>query len=516
MKKKVLAGLLALTMVLGAGAPVTEFIGLDNSISASAADTDYKRELKDDGTVRITKYTGKATDVVIPETLGGRTVTEIGNGCFYDNKNIKSVTMPDTIKIVDDGAFRECLNLESVTLPKNLLLIGDYTFSYCKKLKNITIPNTVKEIKGGAFRYCTSLTSFNIPDSVTNLGSYFLGGCTNLETVSIGKGAKYIPTGAFSDCTKLKSVDILSNINYVDTHAFGNCKSLLSIELPNSVTGIYGGAFAGCSSLTEIDIPKNVTIISWDAFRECSKLNKVTLHEGLKEIDDGAFIKCPELKEITIPKSVKTLYILLNTPFSISTKIYCYKDSEAEKYAMKYGNDYELLHEHTYTEKVTTPATCTADGEKTYTCSVCGDKYTEKIPALGHSYQTSVVKPTYSAKGYTLHKCKNCGDSYKDNYTAQKTVGRVSTKKSSKTSSAIRLNWNKVSDASGYRIYQYDSASKKWKSIKTINGGSKLTYRVSKLKANKTYKFKVKAYVRSSGKVYWGSASPVVSVKTKK
>ena len=41
---------------------------------------------------------------------------------------------------------------------------------------------------------------------------------------------------------------------------------------------------------------------------------------------------------------------------------------------------------HSYTSKVTTAATCTASGVRTYTCSLCADSYTELIPATGHSY----------------------------------------------------------------------------------------------------------------------------------
>ena len=40
----------------------------------------------------------------------------------------------------------------------------------------------------------------------------------------------------------------------------------------------------------------------------------------------------------------------------------------------------EPPHTHSYTAKVTTDATCTADGVKTFTCT-CGDTYTESIPA---------------------------------------------------------------------------------------------------------------------------------------
>lgn len=55
---------------------------------------------------------------------------------------------------------------------------------------------------------------------------------------------------------------------------------------------------------------------------------------------------------------------------------------------------------HTYSSKVTTAATCGKAGVKTYTCSVCGDSYTEVIPATGkHVYDDD-----YDAD------CNVCGD----------------------------------------------------------------------------------------------------------
>ncbi len=46
-------------------------------------------------------------------------------------------------------------------------------------------------------------------------------------------------------------------------------------------------------------------------------------------------------------------------------------------------------HTHSYTSEITTPATCTTAGTRTYTCS-CGDTYTEAIPAIGHTYVDGV------------------------------------------------------------------------------------------------------------------------------
>ncbi len=44
-------------------------------------------------------------------------------------------------------------------------------------------------------------------------------------------------------------------------------------------------------------------------------------------------------------------------------------------------------HTHNETEEITRPATCTEPGEKTYTCSICGESRTETIPAEGHHYE---------------------------------------------------------------------------------------------------------------------------------
>ena len=74
--------------------------------------------------------------------------------------------------------------------------------------------------------------------------------------------------------------------------------------------------------------------------------------------------------------------------------------------------------EHSYASKVTTAATCTASGIKTYTCSYCGYQYTETIPAGGHSYSSKVTAATCTGKGYTTYTCKTCGDTYKANETA--------------------------------------------------------------------------------------------------
>ncbi|MCD8108650.1 MAG: cadherin-like beta sandwich domain-containing protein, partial [Clostridiales bacterium] len=61
---------------------------------------------------------------------------------------------------------------------------------------------------------------------------------------------------------------------------------------------------------------------------------------------------------------------------------------------------------------VTRAATCTETGMMTYTCTACGDLYTEVIEATGHSYEAVITEPTCTENGYTTYTCSVCGDKY--------------------------------------------------------------------------------------------------------
>ena len=59
-------------------------------------------------------------------------------------------------------------------------------------------------------------------------------------------------------------------------------------------------------------------------------------------------------------------------------------------------------HTHSYTSTVTTKATCTKAGVKTFKCS-CGASYTESIPATGHNWKSTTVHhdPVYGTRDIT-------------------------------------------------------------------------------------------------------------------
>ena len=73
-------------------------------------------------------------------------------------------------------------------------------------------------------------------------------------------------------------------------------------------------------------------------------------------------------------------------------------------------------HVHSYTSEVVAEASCTAEGQKRFSCT-CGESYTESTEKLPHSYQSTLKEPTCLNGGYTTHTCAVCEDSYVDTMT---------------------------------------------------------------------------------------------------
>ena len=96
---------------------------------------DYTYEITTDGNVRILAYDGSEADVVVPATLGGRDVTEIGNSArtvFDANAAIRSITFPDTLKEMSGlPLFRECENLETITIPASVIGMNFNSVATC-------------------------------------------------------------------------------------------------------------------------------------------------------------------------------------------------------------------------------------------------------------------------------------------------------------------------------------------------------------------------------------------------
>ena len=114
----------------------------------------------------------RITQLVIPNTVWGMTVTSIGTEAFKD-AGLTSVVFPDSIKSIGQGAFFRN-QITSVAFPNGITSIGIGAFSN-NRLINVVIPDSVTYIGEAAF-FQNNLRNVIIPDSITSIGdsTFFL------------------------------------------------------------------------------------------------------------------------------------------------------------------------------------------------------------------------------------------------------------------------------------------------------------------------------------------------------
>ena len=160
------------------------------------------------------------------------------------------------------------------SIPNLVTNIEKWAFEGCRNLKSITIPNTIDEIELGTFAR-SGLSSIKIPNSVTSIGNRAFIGCADLTFVSIPDSVKTIGIETFSECGGITSVAIPNSVACIEKGTFNQCRNLISVTIPNSVTHIGHWAFSGCSSLTYITIPNSVTSFGTSVFGDCKFLIEI-------------------------------------------------------------------------------------------------------------------------------------------------------------------------------------------------------------------------------------------------
>ena len=309
MKKRILSLVLTLVMLLS----VSPLGALNLTASAETlTDGDFEYSVVNNEAT-ITDYTGSATNLTIPDILGGNKVTHIGDSAFAFCTALQSIEIPDSVTTIGGEAFWHCAALTSITIPDSVTTIGDMAFSFCATLKSVAVGNSVTEIVNTMFRYCTALESISV-DANNNYyssvdGVLFNKDLTTLICYPAGKeDASYtipdsvteIYSSAFWICTALESVTIGNSVTYIGGYAFDDCTALKSITIPNSVTEIGYSAFSGCTAIESIEIPDSVTSIGAYAFDGCTALKSVTMGNCVTSVADMAFYGCTSLVGVYI------------------------------------------------------------------------------------------------------------------------------------------------------------------------------------------------------------------------
>lgn len=321
-----------------------------------------------------------------------------------------------------------------------------------------------------------------------------------------------------------------------------------AVVIPSQLDGhpvkeIYIYAFATNTTLRSVTIPDGVLAIDGGAFDSCTSLSTVSIPDSVEYIGNYAFCYCPELKIVTIPKSVKTVGNFAfgygvnastgeETRFPDDIKLKCYPGTAGEKYAKDNGIDLELIinvgkvkaagySSSTSTVTIKWDKAENATGYRVYKYDAEKKKWISVKDVSGSTNSCKFTKLKagttykYKVKAFNKTNGKTVWGAASDTITTATCPSKPTINKVSKSKTAVRVYWKKVTGASGYKLQQYDSAAKKWKTVTTLKS-TETNYKVTGLTPNTAYKFRIQAYKNAGGQKAFSSWSATKKATTKK
>lgn len=167
----------------------------------------------------LTDYDGTDTEVIIPDYLG---VYTIGSDVFQGHEALKSVHLPDTVRVIRDDTFKGCTALTEINLSRALLSIGSDAFAGCSKLTATCYAGSYAEMycaENGIPRKMLYGNVLTFPGSLRTVGDEAFSG-SSAEEVTLPDGLLSIGSRAFSDCENLLIIRFPASVTEIAEDAF--------------------------------------------------------------------------------------------------------------------------------------------------------------------------------------------------------------------------------------------------------------------------------------------------------
>lgn len=240
----------------------------------------------------------------IYKIIVGEGITSIGANAFHNMIYLTEVSLPSTLEEIGSGCFYGCRNLKSIEIPQSVICLGEKDtenryamFEYCSSLEEVIIPvnGELKYIEAGAFYESGTLNgmSIYIPERVEEIGWAALDGMfSNIEVAENNKNY----------CSKdgvLYSKDMSTLISYP------MLKKSESFIVPDTVTKIesralhvFGAAYFDSSThqstkTVKLYIPDSVEEMGEDALRTEMNIEVYfagTESEWNRYVDNGSIV----------------------------------------------------------------------------------------------------------------------------------------------------------------------------------------------------------------------------------
>lgn len=321
------------------------------------------------GELRLVDTWHSRDELVVPEEVGGRPVTAIGEEAFCSTRlerivlpstlrsigrrafakrwHLACVVIPASVTAIDETAFEEaeevCLCVQEGScahrfarkkglpfafeeppleiFPEDNLVIGDYLCGlredgsltireYRGSAQRLTVPpelagRAVKRIGWGAFRRCRSLVEVEVAQGVEEMGPLAFERCTRLRRVSLPADMWVVGPGCFRYCTALEEARMPQELREIPFMCFDMCRSLRAVALPEKLRQIGRYAFHRCTQLRELSLPDTVETINLLSFGRCSALERINMPRSLQYVGPGAFLGCRRLPVPELPEDTE-------------------------------------------------------------------------------------------------------------------------------------------------------------------------------------------------------------------
>ncbi len=310
-----------------------------------------------DGTAEVVGFTAGITEIIIPESIGAYSVTNIADSIFA-NSSITSIHIPSSVQKIGAYAFNNCGALVSVELNEGLEEIGMYAFERCNDIQKLVVPLSVSKIGYRAlFPYDCSIHYHY--DAISNIyikatskpsgwdDNFMCNACQNAfwgfdkfveqdgilfalnknktaEAVCITEAfATLVIPNTVDDCNVIGiaprafigykgDIAFPDNLEYIDFEAFKNI-TITALELPKSLRYIRKNAFYN-AGISVINISSSYICISDGAFESWHMPDHANvalqLYISLNAtgcIEGNAFASCYNLRFVNIPSGM-TIY----------------------------------------------------------------------------------------------------------------------------------------------------------------------------------------------------------------
>ncbi len=319
--KKIMAGVLAVSICASAAAPVYADSDVSTLILATSADendaVDISLKIEETVDSKVFDEEEKDTDEEIAEEL---IITD-------EEEPIEEESIEEET-IEEFGETSETIEIPDLT--ENFAVAGKLTetITYYVSEDGNAVIKGYGRMEGT--EYNSALAAFKKALITYKTEKLYI--CNSTVETEDGNGNKVaeekpitsVGEGLLNGITKnsITTVVLPDTISRIEKNAFYGCAALTEIDIPDGTKYIGNAAFRGCSSLKEITVPDSVTKIENDAFYGCSALEKAVIGSGIKTALDSTneafaetenvtglriFGYCSALKDLTIPALNETL-----------------------------------------------------------------------------------------------------------------------------------------------------------------------------------------------------------------